>query len=70
VEEAVAVGLPTVFGDEKIKAIVVLKEPVTVEELVEHCRGRIADFKIPGLIEFRESLPRSPTGKILRTLLK
>ena len=70
VEEAVAVGLPTAFGDEKIKAIVVLKEPATVEELVEYCRGRIADFKVPSLIEFRESLPRSPTGKILRTLLK
>jgi len=69
VEEAVAMGVPTAFGDEKVKAVIVLKGPCTEEEIVEYCRGKIADFKIPSLVEFRETLPKSPTGKIRRALL-
>ena len=69
VEEAVAIGVPTPFGDEKVKAVIVLKGPCSEEEIVEYCRGKIADFKIPSLVEFKESLPKSPTGKIRRTLL-
>jgi long-chain acyl-CoA synthetase len=69
VEEAVVVGLPTTFGDERLKAVVVLNTPCTEEKLIEHCRGKIADFKVPSLVEFRERLPKSPTGKIQRSLL-
>jgi acyl-coenzyme A synthetase/AMP-(fatty) acid ligase len=69
VEEEVVVGLPTPFGDERVKAIVVSNSLWTEVEIIEHCRGQIADFKIPSLIEFRERLPRTPTGKIRRDLL-
>jgi long-chain acyl-CoA synthetase len=69
VEEAVVVGLPTTFGDERLKAVVVLNTPCTEEKLIEHCRGKIADFKVPSLVEFRERLPKGPTGKIQRSLL-
>lgn len=69
VREAIAVGVPSSYGDEKVKVVVVAEGACTEWELVEHCRGRIADFKIPSLIEFRESLPRSPTGKVRRKLL-
>lgn len=69
VDEAVVIGVPTAFGDEKVKAVVILKESLLEAELVEYCRGKIADFKIPSLMEFRDSLPKSSTGKILRTLL-
>jgi len=69
VEEAVVLGLPTSYGDEKVKAVIVPNGPCTEQEIIEYCRGKIADFKIPSLIEFRDSLPKSPTGKILRTLL-
>ncbi len=69
VEEAVAVGIPTPFGDEKVKVVMVLNGPCTEEEIVEYCRGKVADFKIPSLVEFRDSLPKSPTGKIRRTML-
>jgi len=69
VEEAVAIGVPTSYGDEKVKAVIVLNASCTEEELIEHCRGKIADFKIPSLIEFRDSLPKSPTGKIRRKML-
>jgi long-chain acyl-CoA synthetase len=69
VEEAVVLGLPTSYGDEKVKAAIVPNGPCTEQEIIEYCRGKIADFKIPSLIEFRDSLPKSQTGKILRTLL-
>jgi long-chain acyl-CoA synthetase len=67
VEEALVVGLPTSFGDEKVKAVVVLSDPCTEKEIIEHCRGRVADFKIPSLIEFREALPKTATGKVRRS---
>lgn len=69
VEEAVAVGAPTPFGDEKVKAVIVPKASCTEEEIIEYCRGKIANFKIPSLIEFRDSLPKSPTGKVFRKML-
>ena len=69
VEEAAVIGVPTAFQDEKVKAVVVLRQACPEEELVEFCRGRIADFKIPSLIEFRDALPKSPTGKIRKKLL-
>jgi long-chain acyl-CoA synthetase len=69
VKEVVAVGVPTAYGDEKVKAVIVVSEPCTESEMVEFCRGKIADFKIPSIVEFRESLPKSPTGKIRRKLL-
>jgi long-chain acyl-CoA synthetase len=61
--------LPTVYGDETVKAVVVVSEPCTEAEMVEFCRGKIADFKIPSIVEFRDSLPKSPTGKIRRMML-
>ena len=69
VDEAVAVGIPTSYGDEKVKAVIVLKGDCTEEMLIEYCQGKIADFKIPSLIEFRDRLPKSPTGKIRRRML-
>ena len=69
VEEAVVLGLSTPFGDERVKAMVVLNAPCAEQEIIEHCRGRIADFKVPSLIEFRERFPKTPTGKIRRDLL-
>lgn len=69
VGEIVVVGEPTPYGDERVKAVIVQKVPITEAELIEFCRGKIADFKIPVIIEFRESLPKSPTGKIRRKQL-
>ncbi len=69
VEEAVVVGVPTAYGDERVKAVIVLKAPCKEAELIEYCRGKIADFKIPSMVEFREGLPKSPTGKIRRKML-
>jgi long-chain acyl-CoA synthetase len=38
----------------------------TTEEILLHCKARLADFKVPARIEFRDSLPKSPAGKVLR----
>jgi long-chain acyl-CoA synthetase len=69
VSEVVVLGVPTHFGDEKVKAVIVANGAVTAEEIVSHCQGKIADFKIPSVVEFRDSLPKSPTGKIRRGML-
>lgn len=67
VREVVVVGAPDAARGEVIRAIVVPGEPApTVAELQRHCRGLLAAYKVPRQIEFRESLPRSPLGKVLR----
>ena len=63
------VGVPTSFGDERVKAVLVASDPCSEQEIVEYCRGKIADFKVPSLIEFRKSLPKGPTGKVQRSSL-
>jgi len=69
IEEAAVLGVPAQFEDEKVKAVVVTRGEVGPEELVAFCRGKIADFKIPSLIEFREHLPKTSTGKIRKKML-
>ena len=62
-------GAPSSFGDEVVRSVIVRDGPCTEDEIVEHCRTRIADYKVPSLIEFRDALPKSPAGKILRSEL-
>ena len=54
------------------KAFIVLREgeEMTKEEVITYCQERIADYKVPGYVEFRESLPKTPTGKILKRALR
>ena len=66
VREVGVVGAPGPHGDDIVRCVVVAHEPCTAEEIVRHCQGRIADFKIPSRIEFRDALPKSDTGKLLR----
>jgi acyl-CoA synthetase (AMP-forming)/AMP-acid ligase II len=67
VREAVVLAAPDAARGEVIRALVVPGVPApTVAELQRHCRELLANFKVPRLIEFRESLPRSPLGKVLR----
>jgi long-chain acyl-CoA synthetase len=66
VQEVVVLGMPTPFGDEAVRCVIVSRDPCTEEEILQHCRPLIADFKIPSRIEFRTELPKSETGKILR----
>lgn len=66
---ACVVGIPDPRVGERIKAIVVLKEDakgVGSAELLRWCRDRLAPYKVPGYIEFRDMLPKSKVGKLLR----
>jgi len=66
---ACVVGIPDPKVGERIKAIVVLKDDargVGGAELSRWCRDRLASYKVPGYIEFRDMLPKSKVGKLLR----
>jgi long-chain acyl-CoA synthetase len=72
IKEACVVGVPDESRGEVPKAFVVVKEgeTLTPEELLEFLKPRLANYKIPRYIEFRSELPKSPSGKILRTKLR
>jgi long-chain acyl-CoA synthetase len=66
---ACAVGVPDPRVGERIKAMVVLKEDtrgVGATDLIKWCRERLAEYKVPQYIEFRDMLPKSKVGKLLR----
>jgi long-chain acyl-CoA synthetase len=66
---ACVVGVPDVAVGERIKAIVVLREDVrgvSGSELIKWCKERLAPYKTPQYIEFRDMLPKSKVGKLLR----
>ncbi|HJW24749.1 MAG TPA: long-chain-fatty-acid--CoA ligase [Rhodocyclaceae bacterium] len=71
VREVAAVGIPDPRSGEVVKIFVVRKDPqVTAEMLIEHCRGLLTGYKVPRQVEFRDDLPRTNVGKILRRALK
>jgi long-chain acyl-CoA synthetase len=66
VREVVVLGAPGRHGDDLVRCVIVAGEGCTETEIVEHCAGQIADYKIPSRIEFRQELPKSDAGKTLR----
>jgi len=72
VAEVAVIGVPDEKWGEMVTAIVVVGEgeQVTAEEIVAHCRGKIAGYKIPKRIEFRDELARTATGKIQKFKLR
>jgi long-chain acyl-CoA synthetase len=56
-------------SEEVVKAVVVPHALCDESEIIEFCRGKISDFKIPRIVEFRKEIPKSPLGKILRKYL-
>ena len=71
VKEAVCVGLADPIRGEVLKAFIVLKdgEHLSKSEVVAFCRTKLASYKVPRQIEFRDALPRTIVGKILRRTL-
>jgi long-chain acyl-CoA synthetase len=69
--EAAVAGIPDRYRGETVKAYVVLKpgETATPEDITAFCRQRLAAYKVPKMVEFRESLPKTMIGKILRRQL-
>ena len=72
VKECAAVGVPDEVAGERVKVIIVPRNPgLTKEAVVEHCRKYLTGYKIPRIVEFRnEELPKTPVGKILRRELR
>jgi len=71
VKDAGAVGVPDAHSGEAVALFVVRKDPgLSVEALLEHCARHLTGYKLPKRIEFREQLPKSPIGKILRRQLR
>jgi len=69
--EVAAVGVPDEKSGEAVKIVVVRKDPaLTAEILKEHCRANLTGYKLPKYIEFRDSLPKTNVGKILRRELR
>lgn len=69
--EAAAIGVPDEKSGEVVKLFVVKKDKsLTQEELIEHCKTNLTGYKVPKQIEFREELPKTNVGKILRRALK
>jgi long-chain acyl-CoA synthetase len=72
VQEAVSVGIPDPYRGETVKAFIVLKsgEKATEEEIINFCKEKLAAYKVPKMVEFRDSLPKSAIGKVLRKVLR
>ncbi|HEX4298522.1 MAG TPA: class I adenylate-forming enzyme family protein [Devosia sp.] len=67
VAEAVVVGIPDArTGEQRLKAFVVQRSEATAGSVVDFARARLAAHKVPYIVEFRDALPRSATGKVLR----
>ena len=71
VAECAVVGIPDDRFGETVKAFVVpaAGQQVSADDIIRQCKGGLAEYKVPAEIEFLESLPKGPTGKILKRLL-
>jgi long-chain acyl-CoA synthetase len=69
--EVAAVGIPDERSTEVVKVFVVKKDAsLTADELIAFCRKNLTAYKVPKVVEFREELPKSNVGKILRRMLR
>ena len=64
VAEVAVVGVPDSLRGEVVKAVIVPKGNIKREEIISYCRKRLAGYKVPRIIEFRENLPKTASGKI------
>ncbi|CAB3702932.1 AMP-binding protein [Achromobacter piechaudii] len=71
VREVAAVGVPDERSGEAVKLYVIRKDPtLDADTLIAHCRTQLTGYKVPRYVEFRDDLPRTNVGKILRRELK
>lgn len=71
VTEVAVIGQPSAKWGESPLAIVVKSDPsLGAEEILDHCKGKLAPFKMPKNVEFIDVIPRNPTGKVLKRILR
>jgi long-chain acyl-CoA synthetase len=71
VREVAVIGVPDEHSGEAVRAFVIKKDPgLTEESVIKHCRESLAGYKVPRSVEFRDDLPKSPIGKIIRRELR
>jgi acyl-CoA synthetase (AMP-forming)/AMP-acid ligase II len=72
VMEACVIGVPDEKWGESVKAVVVLKSGrnTVADEIITHCRARLADYKLPRTVNFVADLPKNASGKIARKLVR
>jgi long-chain acyl-CoA synthetase len=72
VKNACAVGIPDPYRGETVKAFVQLKEgeTATEQEIIKYCKDNMAAYKVPKIVEFRDELPVTAVGKVLRKKLR
>ncbi|MFT6917973.1 MAG: long-chain acyl-CoA synthetase [Cognaticolwellia sp.] len=69
--EAAAIGIPNEASGEAVKLFIVRKDPnLTKKSLITHCRENLTNYKVPKFVEFRDELPKTNVGKILRRELR
>ena len=69
--ESGAIGVPDEHSGEVVKVVVVRKDPnLTAENLIAFCRENMTSYKVPKIVEFRDDLPKTNVGKILRRALR
>jgi long-chain acyl-CoA synthetase len=71
VREVAAIGVPDPVQGERVKVFVVPRDAsLTEQQVIEHCRKNLTGYKVPRLVEFRDELPQTNVGKILRRELR
>jgi long-chain acyl-CoA synthetase len=71
VHEVAAIGVPSARSGEAVKIFVVRKDAnLDADDLIAHCRDQLTSYKVPHIVEFRDELPKSNVGKVLRRALR
>ena len=69
--EPAVIGIPSEkWGESPLAVVVRADESVTAEAVLEHTSGKLAKFKQPKAVEFIDAIPRNPTGKVLKRVLR
>ena len=71
ITEAAVIGVPSEkWGESPLAVVVKSDASITAQQVLEYCEGKLARFKLPKLVEFTDVIPRNPTGKVLKRVLR